>query len=352
MSEEAGQRTEAASDRKLEQAKERGEVPVAAETRNAGLLAGAWLAGAALAADAAGGLLALVGDMLGEAGTLRLGPGTADDTGATLIAVAGLLAPALGLLFAAALVAGLAQGPFAIAAARLKPKWASLNPAAGLKRLFGPAGLANFGKTLAKLGIAIAAAWWALTPPVPVLDRAAAGLDAGELLTATGAAALRLLAAAAVLAAMLAVADQLWTRLAFARRMRMTRQETRDEHKDSDGDPLVKAKRRAAQRGRRARMMSAVPDATVVIVNPTHYAVALQYEHGVSAAPRAVAKGIDDLALRIRAVAEAAGVPVVEDPVAARTLHAVCEVDREIPPETYVAVATIIRYVMSRRTGL
>jgi flagellar biosynthetic protein FlhB len=115
---------------------------------------------------------------------------------------------------------------------------------------------------------------------------------------------------------------------------------------------MLRARRRALHRARaRRRMMNAVPKATVVIANPTHYAVALAYEHGVSVAPTVVAKGVDALALRIRAIAEQAGVPVVENPAAARTLHALCEVDDQIPAETYHMVAAIIRYVMTRRTA-
>lgn len=348
MSEEAGQRSEAASDRKLERARETGDVPVAAETRHALMLGGAWLGGAMLAGDAAARLAAMIANGLEAAGTRRLTAESASRYLGEVLGAAALLGgPALALLCVAALATGFAQGPFAVAGARVQPKWSKVSPAAGLKRLFGGAGLAAFGKTIVKLAAIVAAGLWVLVPEWTMLERAA-GADLAGLTGAAGSIVLRLLAAVAGMLAVLAVLDQLWTRLAFARRMRMTKQEVRDEHRDSDGDPLLKARRRTIGRSR-ARMMAAVPGATVVVVNPTHYAVALAYEHGVSAAPRVVAKGIDELALRIRAAAEAAGVPVVEDPLVARTLHAVCEVGREIPRETYVAVAELIRYVMGRR---
>ena len=134
--------------------------------------------------------------------------------------------------------------------------------------------------------------------------------------------------------------------------MRMTRQEVRDEHKESDGDPQIKARRRALQRQRaRRRMLAAVPKATVVVTNPTHFAVALAYERAGGAAPRVVAKGMDEVARRIREVAMATGVPLVANPPLARALHQVA-LDAEIPAEHYKAVAEIIAYVWRLRTRL
>jgi flagellar biosynthetic protein FlhB len=136
----------------------------------------------------------------------------------------------------------------------------------------------------------------------------------------------------------------------FMKRQRMTREEVKEEFKQSDGDPHIKARQRAirAQRARQ-RMMTAVPNATVVIMNPTHYAVALSYEEGEASAPTCVAKGVDSLALRIRAVAEEAGVPVVEDAPLARALYASVEVDAQIPIAQYEAVAKVIGFVLAGR---
>jgi flagellar biosynthetic protein FlhB len=129
--------------------------------------------------------------------------------------------------------------------------------------------------------------------------------------------------------------------------MRMSREEVREEHKQNEGDPHFKQKRRAIQVERsRRRMMADVPNATVVLMNPTHYAVALRYVAGETAAPEVVAKGVDALALKIRAVAEASKVPVIENPPLARTLHAACELGEMVPPEHYHAVAEVISYVL------
>jgi flagellar biosynthesis protein FlhB len=133
----------------------------------------------------------------------------------------------------------------------------------------------------------------------------------------------------------------------FMQRNRMSRQEIKEEFRQNEGDPAIKARvRQIRQERSRKRMMAAVPEATVVITNPTHYAIALKYESGKTAAPVCVAKGVDQLALRIRAVAEEHAIPVIENPPLARALHASVEVDDAIPPEHYKAVAQVIGYVM------
>jgi flagellar biosynthetic protein FlhB len=161
-------------------------------------------------------------------------------------------------------------------------------------------------------------------------------------------AALSLLLAALVVYALLAAVDYLGQQHAFMKRQRMTRQEVKDEIKQSEGDPQVRARLRQVRQERaNRRMMAQVPAATVVITNPTHYAIALKYARGETAAPVCVAKGVDAVALRIREVAEAHDVPIVEDPPLARGLFEAVEVDREIPPEHYQAVAKIVGYVLT-----
>jgi flagellar biosynthetic protein FlhB len=157
-----------------------------------------------------------------------------------------------------------------------------------------------------------------------------------------------------ILVIALAAADFAYQRYAFIQRMKMSRQEIKDEHKDADGDPKIKARIRGIQMRRaRQRMMAAVPEASVVITNPTHYAIALKYEHGQMMAPVVVAKGVDLVALKIREIAAQAGVPIVESPPLARALFASAEVERPIPIEHYAAVAEIISYVLrlARRAG-
>jgi flagellar biosynthetic protein FlhB len=152
--------------------------------------------------------------------------------------------------------------------------------------------------------------------------------------------------------AIVAGLDWLWTRHDWYEKHKMSLHEIREEFKESEGDPTVKAKLRQIRQMRmRKRMMTEVPKATVVITNPTHYAIALKYETGMNA-PRCVAKGMDALALRIRALAEDHRVPIVENPPLARALHKSVEIDEEVPAEHYKAVAEVIGYVMRLRRSV
>jgi len=142
--------------------------------------------------------------------------------------------------------------------------------------------------------------------------------------------------------------DVLYQRYQHLKEMRMTKQQVKDEHKQSEGDPMIKGRLRQIRAERaRKRMMAAVPEADVVITNPTHFAVALKYDQATMAAPKLLAKGVDNLAFKIREVAEENDIPIVENPPVARALHAAVDIDQEIPPEHYKAVAEIIGYVMN-----
>jgi flagellar biosynthetic protein FlhB len=216
----------------------------------------------------------------------------------------------------------------------------------GFKRLLGKRALVEFAKTLTKFTAIATVVLLVLRPRFGGLDQLV-GYTPGALGMAAGRMAYEAIRAVTLLVVLLAIADFLYQNHAFLKKMRMTLQELKDEHKDSEGDPKIKAKIRQiqAQRARR-RMMTAVPQASVIITNPTHYAVALKYDHGAMAAPVVVAKGVDAVALRIREVAKGADVPIVEAPPLARALYAAVEIDRPIPIEHYAAVAEIIGYVM------
>ncbi|MEX0591804.1 MAG: EscU/YscU/HrcU family type III secretion system export apparatus switch protein, partial [Xanthobacteraceae bacterium] len=178
------------------------------------------------------------------------------------------------------------------------------------------------------------------------------GGDHTMILTVARMLALRLLVGVVAVMAVVAALDWLWSRHTWYERQRMSLREIRDEYKESEGDPTIKAKLRQIRQARmRKRMMSEVPKATVVITNPTHYAIALKYEKGMNA-PLCVAKGMDALALRIRELAEEHRVPVVENPPLARALHKSVELDQEVPPEHYKAVAEVIGFVMRLRRGV
>jgi len=220
----------------------------------------------------------------------------------------------------------------------------------GLKRIFGLEGASNLVKGILKIAIVGTAVWTALWPMrgqlASLLDESTADM-AGDMVHLI----IRIMIAALTVLAVIAVLDYSLQRYRFMQRNRMSKQEVKDEMKQTDGDPAVKARIRKVRIERsRRRMMAAVPEATVVITNPTHYAVALKYESGKMAAPVCVAKGMDALALRIRAVAEEAEVPIVENPPLARALYASVELDEAVPPEHYKAVAQVIGYVM-RLTG-
>jgi flagellar biosynthetic protein FlhB len=219
-----------------------------------------------------------------------------------------------------------------------------ISPAAGLGRIFGFDNLVALGKSLAKGAILGVGAWRVLASELPGL-LATASMPPAVLLDHLLRSLLHLMLYLVGAQALFAVLDVLWVRMRHASSLRMSREEIRQERKESDGDPHVKGRMRKLRMARvRRRMMAAVPKATVVVTNPTHYAVALVYQRGQKGAPRVVAKGIDDVAARIREVARSAGVPLVANPPLARALYTV-DLDTEVPLEHFKAVAELIAYV-------
>jgi flagellar biosynthetic protein FlhB len=270
--------------------------------------------------------------------------------------VRALAVPLTGIfatLFVGALAGHLAQHRPLWTTEKMKPDLDKISPARGLARMFGPQGWMNLLKGALKLAAVGAAAAYAVWPLRDLLF-AAGGLEPAGLLRLASDMASRLLLAALVAVGAIAALDYVWQRQSFMARLRMSRQDIREEMKESEGDPELRARLRAIRQERsRRRMLAAVPKATVVIANPTHYSVALRYRPEEDAAPFCLAKGVDDLALRIREAAEAAGVAVIENPPLARALHASAEIDRAIPREHYEAVAKVIGFVMNaaRRSG-
>ncbi|MGV3635378.1 MAG: flagellar biosynthesis protein FlhB [Pseudorhodoplanes sp.] len=233
----------------------------------------------------------------------------------------------------------------------LKPKFSKISPVAGLQRLFSKVALINFVKGIAKIALLGTVMAMLLWPERSRLDTLVM-LDVAAILPFTSVFALKMLGFVVVIMAFIAAADFFFQYRQWYERQKMSLQEIKEEFKQSEGDPHIKARiRRIRETRMRKRMMAAVPDASVVIMNPTHYAVALKYERGDNA-PVCVAKGLDSIALKIREVAEAHNVPVVENPPLARALHATVEIDQEIPAEHYRAVAEVIGYVMRLRKGL
>lgn len=249
------------------------------------------------------------------------------------------------LMIAFGLAAGILQNPPQFVADRIAPKWSRISIAQGWSRLFGAKGIVEFLKSVAKVSFATAFV-------VFVLRDSPSRLLAGMATNPTTFAPVMLdiliemLITITMIMALIAIADIAWTRFNWRTDLRMTRQEVKDELKQTDGDPLVKSRIRSLQRDRaRNRMMAAVPQATLVIANPTHFSIALRYERGRDNAPIVVAKGQDLVALKIREIAAEHGIPVFEDVALARSMYKQVSVDSVIPQQFYQAVAELIRLI-------
>jgi flagellar biosynthetic protein FlhB len=230
----------------------------------------------------------------------------------------------------------------------LKPKLSRISPISGAQRLFSKQALVNFAKGLVKLALIGALMMWLLWPERYRFDSMVEA-DPAAVLPLTEALSLKLLGAVAAALGLIAALDYFYQYQVWFNRQKMSLRELKEEFKQTEGDPAIKGKIRQLRQSRmRKRMMAAVPKASVIITNPTHYAVALQYDPGMNA-PLCLAKGVDGLALKIREVAKEHDIPIVENPPLARALHATAEIDQEIAPEHYKAVAEVIGYIMRLR---
>lgn len=267
----------------------------------------------------------------------------------TASAAAAMMAfmPLLGIVTVIAIVGTVAQVGFILTLGPLTPKWERISPKAGFKRLFSAKSLWETGKQVLLLTVIILVAAPTLVTTTQMI--AGTSWELGAALATAGAAMLTLVQIIAVVGVVSGVADFAWQRWSTSRDAKMSKQEVKQELKNSDGDPHVKAKQRSLRAAfGRNQMLAAVADADVVITNPTHYAVALRYVPS-RGAPKVVARGADGLAAKIRERAKDAGVPMVAAPPLARALHAACRVDEEIPKELFQAVATVLAFV--HRTG-
>ncbi len=339
-------KTEAPSARRLERARAEGRAPLSREATSLAVLGAAALVAMMALPPMAAGMAGRLRVLLER--TAELGPiegvrlaGSALVVGAAPFVLASLVASCAAVL---------GQTRLLLNWSALAPDLARLDPRRGLARLLGPTSLIEAAKGVAKLAAVGFVAWTVLGGAAPLL-RAAVGWEPGLLVDRALRLALRIVLAMLAVQAVVAVLDGLHTYWKHMSGLRMSRHELREEHKEAEGDPAIKARVRRLRMARaRKRMMAAVPNAAVVVTNPTHYAVALAYDRGGSAAPRVVAKGVDEAAARIREVAQAHGVPLVANPPLARALYPV-ELDREIPIEHYQAVAEIIAYVWRLRSG-
>jgi flagellar biosynthetic protein FlhB len=356
--EDQSSKTEEPTEQKLRKSRRKGDVPSSREPSVAMSVLSLFVIVFYLAPTVFPRLAELFARLVSGAGAIEVGTGRAGlrDLGGVsdmlVIGAVTILAPAMVVMVLAALFGVIVQGETVVAGDRVKPKASRISPIEGFKRLFSADTLVEFLKNLAKVLVVAGVGVWLGGSAVTAMWQMPGFLPERILDHSADAAAGMLLATGAFLAA-IAVADVIWKRARWLKKQRMTLKEVRDEHKDSEGDPLIKAKRAGIRRQRaRQRMATAVPEATVVITNPTHFAVALRYEIGRDPSPVCVAKGTDRVAARIRELAREAEVPVVENRPLARMLHTVAEVDAPIPVEHWKAVAEIIAYVMDLQRDL
>jgi flagellar biosynthetic protein FlhB len=349
---DSSDKTEDPTQKRLDDAHEKGDVAKSQEVNTWFVLAGATLVLSSFHGSIGGGILAPLRNLVANSWMIRT-------DGAGLMALSQSLGysmmAALGvpfLMFAIAAIAGnMIQHRLVWSAESLKPKFNKVSPGAGFKRIFGKQGLANFVKGLFKV-IALGAVMTAVLWPERYRLEAMVRFDVSSIMVVTTSLTLQLMGAVVAMLAVVAIGDFFFQYRTWFERQKMSLQDMKMEYKQSEGDPHIKGKlRQLRQQRMKKRMMAAVPQASVIITNPTHYAVALRYERGMPA-PICVAKGIDTLALKIREIAGKHDIPIVENVPLARALHATVEVDGEIPVEHYHAVAEIIGYVMGLKRGL
>lgn len=344
-------RTEEATDKKMSDARDEGNIPISREATNFTYLLAALLMVLTLGQAFLTGFSELLMGLLANAGSIRLG--TAGDLALVFDVVgksSALLTAPIVLAFAAAgVLASVLQTPPMMIFKRVEPQFSRISPAKGWKRLFSMTGTFEFLKLTLRLSIIVGASIMILIYLWYDFANSIWSDPAGILRLAQTSVAL-LLTALAILSFCLLLFDLPITHILWRRQLRMAPQEIKDERKQSEGDPHIKARRRSIARSRaRQRMMHAVPRATLVIANPTHFAVALRYVRSEGGAPKVVAKGQDLVALSIRKIAEENDIPVIEDKALARSLYAKVSVDQMIPVEFYKAVAEILLRLQARR---
>ena len=347
MADDMGERSEAPTARRLSEARNKGQIPKSQDL--SGVIA---LFGAMLILILFGGLLGqtmlaqmrifLAGDPDGAwfspdaiAPALRRSMGTA----------ALVLAPVLGVAFVIALVGQVVQVGWVISAEPIRPKLTKLNPLAGAKRLFGKRGLAKTAINTVKLVAVLIVAWLIVMARVERLALLPAMTAMGAIAEIVRTLVLLMIVLLSLLA-IIGIADYLYQRWQHTEDLKMTKQEVKDERRSMEGDPMIKGKRlEMARQIVMQRIGQSVPEADVIITNPTHFSVAIKYDTDTMRAPRVTAKGVDEVALRIRQIARTSKVPIVERPPLARALYWGIDVGQEIAPEHYEAVAEILAYV-------
>jgi len=340
-------KTEKATPKKRADARKKGQVARSADINGAFVLMAALMALSAFGPRMVERMQESMRETLALISTPRVVEGTG--LGALLSAsaetIALAVAPIACVCAVAGVVASVGQVGFKPSATPLKPELKKLNPIAGAKKLFGVQVIFESIKSVAKVGTVAVIAGFALIPNLPEVA-SLVGLPAEEMLPLLAQKILSIAQRAGAAYLVIAAIDYIWQRYQHEKQLKMDKQEVKDEAKQQNSPPEVRAAIRQRQRAAaRARMMAAVPEADVVVTNPTHYAVALKYDGSSHEAPQVIAKGKDLLARRIREIAAENDVPVVSDPPLARSLHASVEVGHQIPEQLYQAVAQLLAFV-------
>ncbi|MFY0597985.1 MAG: flagellar biosynthesis protein FlhB [Cognatishimia sp.] len=351
--EDKSNKTQEPTEKKLRDARKKGDVPSSRETGNMMVVVSLiGVVGVALQWQGPK-LVEALASLVDNAGRIHVGierPGVATLGGVFwdfMSRVATAIAPIFGLIFLGGVAGVLIQGETVVALDRIKPKLSKISPIEGIKRQFSANTLVEFIKSLVKVFVVGAMALW-------VTDLAVRDIWTGtgfvpeHLPMYMSDATRRLLIMAAVFLVPIAIIDILWKRFDWRKKQMMSVKEIRDEMKEAEGDPLIRGKRAQLRRQRSQQRIAAfVPQADVILTNPTHYAVALKYEQGVDAAPVCVAKGADLMARQIRLIAHEHDIPIVENKPLARSLYDVIDVDERVPVEHWEVVAEIISFVMA-----
>jgi flagellar biosynthetic protein FlhB len=345
------QKTEEPTQKRLEEARKKGDIAKSQDVPVWFLLlaAAAIMAGAGPLATSIAEPLARV---LDHPHAFRLADGGAQKLMyVVLMSLMAPLAVIFGVIASASILGHVVQHKPLWTMEKVKPELSKLSPMKGLGRMFGAHGWMNLLKAALKIAAVTAAMLYAVWPEMTAITEVGR-LEMGGILAITQSIAGRLLLAAIVVVGLVAGIDYLWQRWSFMRRMRMSRRDLREENKQAEGDPHIRARLRQIRLERsRKRMLAQVPKATLVITNPTHYSIALRYLPETDAAPVCLAKGVDELALRIREKAKEHDIPLVENVALARALYATVEVDATVPREHFEAVAKVIGFVMNTAKG-
>jgi flagellar biosynthetic protein FlhB len=348
--EDSSDKTQDPTQKRLDEAHDRGDVAKSQEVNTWFMIAGATLVLSSFSGSI-GSIQMPLRNLIANSWMVRV-----DGPGLLMLGqrLEYMLLAALGVPFLMLVIAALAgnmlQHRLVWSGESLKPSFDKISPASGAKRIFGKQAAANFGKGLFKL-VALGAVMATILWPERFRLESMLQFDPAMMLSVILSLTMRLLGSAVAMLAVVAIADYFFQYRQWYERQKMSLQEMKEEFKQSEGDPHIKGRIRQLRHARmKKRMMTAVPKASVIITNPTHYAVALSYERGM-AAPICVAKGVDLIALKIREIAKAHDIPIVENVPLARALHASVEIDDEIPVEHYHAVAEIIGYVMGLKRG-